>query len=190
MVEQPPPEPPIQHIEQTVLVQQSKTSTNALGVVGFIFSLIGLFFGWCFWPVALISLLGAFLSFIGMFREPRGLAIAGFIIGLLGSVVLAILIAVIGVLGVGAAGVASALPMVKGATDAGFIQTAIVEHEAANNEFPTTLDDITTLDAKFKVDYWDNPYRFTMDKVNGTFTLKSDGEDGLRGTDDDLALNP
>lgn len=194
MVEQPspPPQPSPsgQHIEQTVLLQQSKTSTNVVGVIGFVLALLGLLFGWCFWPVAALSALGVILSFIGMFSEPRGLAIAGFIIGLLGCAVLAILLLVVGVLGAGLAGAAAAMPRIEGTTDATLIQTAVTEYKETNGVFPATLDDMTALDESFKTDFWGNPYRFAIEEVDGIFTLTSDGEDGVRGTEDDLVLHP
>lgn len=57
---------------------------NNLGLVGFIFSIIAIFLfwlpfiGWLFW------ILGLVFSAIGIFRKPKGLAIAGLIISLIG----------------------------------------------------------------------------------------------------------
>ncbi|MDY3858458.1 MAG: hypothetical protein ACI30D_01360 [Muribaculaceae bacterium] len=56
--------------------------SNGLGVAGFILALCGLVFCWV--PVLNLILwfLGLLFSFIGVFRAPRGLAIAGLVISL------------------------------------------------------------------------------------------------------------
>lgn len=55
-------------------------NSNGLGVAGFVLALIGLFIG--FVPILgwIIWLLGAIFSFAGLFKRPRGFAIAGFVI--------------------------------------------------------------------------------------------------------------
>lgn len=60
-----------------VVVQQSPS--NGLGTAGFVISLVGLL------TCGLICPLGLLFSFFGLFKPPRGLAIAGTVIGLLGS---------------------------------------------------------------------------------------------------------
>lgn len=62
-----------------VVVGQPQQS-NGLGVAGFVISLIGLLLCGGF-----LCPLGLLLSFIAMFKEPRGMAVAGFLIGLLGT---------------------------------------------------------------------------------------------------------
>ena len=60
---------------------------NGLGTAGFVTALIGLIicwipaFGWIIGGI--LSLLGLVFSFVGIFRSPRGLAIAGFIMSLI-----------------------------------------------------------------------------------------------------------
>ena len=76
----------------TVIVKEK--GSNGLGLGGFILSIIGLLFG-ILHPIALISLvIGLILSFLGLFRKPRGFAIAGFIIALI-----CILLAVLAIVG-------------------------------------------------------------------------------------------
>ena len=76
---------------QTIIIQQP--SSNRTGTAGFVISLIALFlswipvFGWIIW------FLGFILSFAGIFKRPRGLAIAGFILSIIDFI---ILIAIIG----------------------------------------------------------------------------------------------
>ncbi|HRP61708.1 MAG TPA: hypothetical protein PK400_00255 [Phycisphaerales bacterium] len=62
------------------------TPTNSLGTAGLIISLIGLVLS-----AGLLSPVGMVISFVAMFREPRGLAFAGFILGVIGSAWLLVL---------------------------------------------------------------------------------------------------
>jgi type II secretion system protein G len=62
---------------QQVIVQQAPS--NGLGTAGFVISLIG------FLTCGLLCPLGLLLSFFGILKPPRGLAIAGTILGGLGS---------------------------------------------------------------------------------------------------------
>ena len=60
---------------QTIIIKQQE---NVLGIIGFVLSLIPLTYGGgiLLWSIALI------LSFIALFKRPRGFAIAGFVISL------------------------------------------------------------------------------------------------------------
>ena len=60
--------------------RQQGQPTNGIGLTGFIFSLVGLFL--CGIP----SVIGLVISAFGLRKEPRGLAIAGVIIGLIGMI--------------------------------------------------------------------------------------------------------
>jgi hypothetical protein len=70
--------------------------SNGVGVAGFVLAILSIFFGWV--PVLgwLMWLLGLILSFIGIFKAPRGLAIAGLIISLLGLIFLLLVFGAIG----------------------------------------------------------------------------------------------
>ncbi len=61
---------------------------NGIGTTGFIIALMGLFTSWI--PVLgwILWVLGALFSLIGLFKTPRGLAIAGFIISFFGLIIL------------------------------------------------------------------------------------------------------
>ncbi|MCH2139599.1 MAG: DUF4190 domain-containing protein [Phycisphaerales bacterium] len=52
--------------------------TNGLGLASFIISLVGIF------SVGILSIIGVVMGAIAMRREPKGFAIAGFVIGLVG----------------------------------------------------------------------------------------------------------
>ena len=84
---------------------ENDVQKNTIGLVGFIIALIAVFtewipvFGWIIWAV------GALLSVIGLFKMPRGFAIAGTIISFFILIVLIILVILVG----SAVGVSDAL---------------------------------------------------------------------------------
>lgn len=73
---------------QTIIINQQKKESNGIGTAGFVLALISLFIGWI--PVLgwIAWLLGLILSFVGIFKNPRGLAIAGLVISLVGIILL------------------------------------------------------------------------------------------------------
>jgi len=79
----------------------SNGQSNGLGIAGFVLALLAVFLGWV--PVLgwILWFLGLLLSFIGMFKYPRGFAIAGLIISLIGII---LLLVVFGALAAGFAG--------------------------------------------------------------------------------------
>lgn len=84
---------------QTIIIQQQEKSSNGIGTAGFVLALIALFLGWV--PILgwLIWILGVILSFVGVFKAPKGLAIAGLVISFIGII---LIIAVFGAIGVAA----------------------------------------------------------------------------------------
>ncbi|MBW9202217.1 hypothetical protein EVD33_04595 [Bacteroidales bacterium SW292] len=78
---------------QTVIVNQETRKSNGLGTAGFILALAALILSWA--PVLnfIIWFLGLLFSFIGVFKQPRGLAIAGLVVSLIGII---IIVAVVG----------------------------------------------------------------------------------------------
>ncbi|HOR83001.1 MAG TPA: hypothetical protein PLF32_10165 [Bacteroidales bacterium] len=73
---------------QTVIINQLEKKSNDIGTAGFVLALIAIFLGWV--PVLgwIIWLLGLILSFVGVFKQPKGLAIAGLVISLIGIILL------------------------------------------------------------------------------------------------------
>ncbi len=77
----------------TTIINQIQRRSNGLGTAGFVIALIALFlswipvFGWILW------FLGFLFSFIGVFKSPRGLAIAGLVISLVDLILLMIVYA-------------------------------------------------------------------------------------------------
>lgn len=72
----------------TIIINQEKRETNGIGTAGFILSLVSIFLGWIPFLGWLIWLLGLIFSFVGIFKKPKGLAIAGLVISLLGIILL------------------------------------------------------------------------------------------------------
>jgi hypothetical protein len=71
---------------------QASPRTNGLGIAGFVVSLVGLFFS-----CGLLCPIGLIMSFVALFRSPRGFAAAGFFIGLIGSIIPTFILLIFGV---------------------------------------------------------------------------------------------
>ncbi|MGN0222802.1 MAG: hypothetical protein ACI4AM_02120 [Muribaculaceae bacterium] len=85
-----------QQAQHVVVNNQFKEKkSNGLGTAGFVLALLAFIFCWI--PVLdwILWFLGALFSFIGVFKQPRGLAIAGLIISFIGIIVIIALAATI-----------------------------------------------------------------------------------------------
>ncbi len=73
---------------QTIVIQQRENQTNGIGTAGFVLALIAIFLGWI--PVLgwVIWLLGLIFSFVGVFKSPKGLSVAGLVISFIGIILL------------------------------------------------------------------------------------------------------
>ena len=78
---------------QTIIINQVDKNSNGLGTAGFVLALIAIFFGWIPILGQIIWLLGLLFSFAGIFKKPKGLAIAGLVISLIGFLLLVIVFA-------------------------------------------------------------------------------------------------
>ena len=80
--------PTMQGGQTTIVVNQTEHKSNGLGTAGFVLALICLFLFWI--PVFdwILWVLGLIFSFAGVFKKPRGLAIAGLVISLLGLILI------------------------------------------------------------------------------------------------------
>ena len=85
-----------QQTHQTIIIKQDKVESNGIGTAGFVLSLVSIFLGWI--PILgwIIWILGLILSFVGIFRRPKGLAIAGLVISLIGLIFLILVFGMIG----------------------------------------------------------------------------------------------
>lgn len=74
--------------QQTIIIQQAEKKSNGLGVAGFVLALIGLLFCWVPILNIILWILGLTLSFVGLFKKPRGLAIAGLCISCIAIIIM------------------------------------------------------------------------------------------------------
>lgn len=77
-----------QQPQQQIIINQINPPSNGAGTAGFVLALLSLILCWA--PVVgwVIWFLGFILSFIGLFKRPRGLAITGFILSILDLIAL------------------------------------------------------------------------------------------------------
>lgn len=78
---------------QTIIINQTEKKSNGIGTAGFVLSLIAIFFGWIPFLGWILWLLGLIFSFIGLFKKPKGLAIAGLVISTIGFFLLILVFA-------------------------------------------------------------------------------------------------
>lgn len=82
----PPPvqnQQPQQNQTQQAYYPPVAPEKNNIGLAGFIVSIVGFFVGWIPFIGWLIWLVGLVLSIAGLFKKPKGLAIAGVVISLI-----------------------------------------------------------------------------------------------------------
>lgn len=165
------PQPDVFHRSTTC----QRRACNGLGIAGFVVSLTGVLF-----TCGLLAPLGLFLSSLAMFKRPRGLATAGLVIGLVGTLWLA----------------AGGLVVTAGMAEAGEAQrlvrtTSALEQAAAlveSNRQPdgALLDDrqgqMLIVDLQ---DGYGNALHYQR-LPSGQFEVRSAGHDGLYHTADDV----
>ncbi|TMT02144.1 hypothetical protein DY036_01075 [Apilactobacillus kunkeei] len=75
----------------------NQAKTNGIGTAGFVLSLIALLVtSWIPFVDFIVWLLGAIFSIIGLFKQPKGLAIAGTIISFIGIIFILFVLSFIG----------------------------------------------------------------------------------------------
>ncbi|MEM8738780.1 MAG: DUF4190 domain-containing protein [Planctomycetota bacterium] len=168
MNDQPAPAPNVTH------VHVEKSPSNGMGTAGFVLSLVGWVTCGVLCPVGLV------LSIIGVRREPRGLAIAGIIIGALGSLFLLVigLGVIAGILGLGAASTVIVASAQQAAVQ--FKATAEVQGYYAQQGSLPDPSTFRSLDPDFTQD----TIRYET-LTTDSFRLTTPGFDGVFGTDDD-----
>ena len=79
-------------VRQTIIIREESRKSNGLGPAGFVLALLALLGCWI--PVLnwILWLRGFIFSFIGIFKSPRGLAIAGLCISLVDLIPLILLL--------------------------------------------------------------------------------------------------
>lgn len=167
------------------------SSSNGLGVAAFVCSLIGLFTG------GLLSPIGLILGLVALGRPPRGMAIAGVVLGFLGTCGGFILLIVFGaailaVLGIGVLAFTLAnAEKVEVSADMAQIAAHVIRYRDENDGvLPASLTILHGLRAEALMDPWGRAYRYILtDDTDMGFDVISDGEDGRPETLDDIRLS-
>ena len=153
----PPPPPPL------------RTQTNGLAIGGFVVSLVGILSCGLISPIALI------LSLVALKKQPRGLAIAGTVIGGIGTLLIA---------GLAVAWVA--IPDIQNVFKTSIAMaeahTIIESNRGEGDELPG--DDEGNRLIEDIEDGWGNPLQYEVDGAR--FVVRSAGPDGKFGTEDDI----
>ena len=171
-----------------------RQESNGLGLAGFIVSLVGLCSGGVLSPIGLI------LSLIALKNTPRGFAIAGVVIGAIGScgillaiilvpVALGMVLAAAGLAGLAAALASAAGPELETQLETAFVSINAEEYHGTKGVYPATLGEATSkLDPNSPLlkDHWGNAYEYEVAPDGSKFWLFSSGPDGLAGTSDDV----
>ena len=75
-------------MQNVVHVHTVEKKSNGIGVAGFVLALLGLIFTWVPILCWFLWFLGLLFSFIGVFKKPRGLSIAGLVISIINFILL------------------------------------------------------------------------------------------------------
>lgn len=160
--------------------------SNGLGLAGFIVSLVG--FIAC---GGLICPIGLIMSLFALTKRPKGFAIAGAVIGAIGSLGFIILFFVVGIaallalVGLGLAAAVAAVAMNIGQNGI-HIYKDIETYYDANAKAPASLADLGTYTPAELEDAWGTPIRYEVSPDGQEIWLRSDGQDKARGTGDDI----
>ena len=91
-VQEPVQQPAQKEVQPTFVIQQAPAASNAMGTAGFIIALVTIFLFWITVLGWILWLLGLIFSGIGVTRKPKGLAIAGLVISLIGLILLIVVL--------------------------------------------------------------------------------------------------
>jgi hypothetical protein len=146
--------------------------SNGWGIAGFVASLVSVL------TCGLLSPISALLSFIGVFKAPRGLAVTGLVLSLFQMAVWGVGAVVLG-------------PMAISGYHVGRGAVAIAQYATAHNGAVPSSSGwqqvVTSAGGKVS-DYWGRPLRY--ERISDTeFDLASDGADGVPDTSDDIAYS-
>ncbi len=165
--------------------EREEPKKNRLGLIAFIFSLLGVF------PLPLIGqLVGLICGIVAVRREPRGLAIAAIAISVLGGCLVLPLVMLPALLlpALAKARVSARTAMTQ--SGAQQVQQSIDAFRAKRQRMPKDMVELAADVGWTATDGWDNEFRFvvlTKDGVEG-YEIYSAGEDGVWDTIDDTQV--
>jgi len=150
---------------------QAGAGSNPMGIVGFILA-------FC------VSPLGLIISLFALLKAPRGFAIGGVIVGLIGTVIWA-------VVGVGAYfGAGAFKDMFQAVSRVEATRQAISEYQGRNDgALPADLAALG-LEPATTTDPWGTPFRFERSEDGKSYTLTIAGPDGTFDDGKDVTVTP
>lgn len=178
---------------QTIPYYEPIPATNSLGLAGFIVSLVGWFTGGILCPIGLL------LSLIALTKRPRAFAVAGVILGLMGSCLGLIVAVVVASAVLGAAALAGTAWVAINDTDnieitadMAEIQKAVMKAQGSDPVPPASLTGLG-IDPEALKDPWGEPYMYVLTEESPggkvRFDLITTGKDRTLGTPDDVSLS-
>lgn len=148
---------------------EPRGGSNVLGIVGFILS-------FCLSPIGLL------VSLFALMKPPRGFAIAGVVVGLIGT-------ALWGLFGFGlVAGWSYIKAAFEGVQDYSKLNEAIVLYHRDNGSYPVSLD-VLNLGTDVTTDPWGTPYRIVVAADGNSWQIISAGIDTTFETADDVIID-
>ena len=154
--------------------------TNGLGTAGFVVSLIGLF------TCGALSIIGLGLSLFGLRKNPKGLAIAGVIMGLIGLVVLAITTVAVYRAVQMAGNLQTLLAEGISRSIAQNIASDVAEEWESTGQLPSDADGQSFINGKRGV--LGDAFRYETD--GSSFSIRASGPDLEFDTADDMVVGP
>ena len=168
----------VQQYQSPPTVTGQSQEANVTGIVGFVVSLLGIVTCGLISPVALL------INGIGLMMKPRGFAIAGTVLSLIGTAFLAT---------IGYGIVASVLFVKEAAQELGHSLETVASLEEGRQEIESYRSENGSYPDAVKgnelvmdiEDGWDRSILYGVED-DGSFVLRSSGEDGEFHTDDDI----
>ncbi len=154
--------------------------SNPLGIAGFVVSLVG-FLGGCFGGVVLCPI-GLIMSAIAVQRPPRGFAVAGLVLGILGSLWLVLAVFLLGGIGLFSFAAAGAI---KDAVTVAVVTQEVTHFREETGYLPASLSQVQAAHPdKLTPEVIQNMgYRMTSES---SFVIITPGPDKVLGTKDDV----
>jgi len=152
---------------------------NTLGLLGFVTSLIGLFF-------CMAAPIGLILSLMALRQQPKGFAIAGTIIGGITTLLYLAILAVYGAVIAACIGIGvAAQPTVQTMATLSDARRVIENAKSPDGVYPGQVEGNGLIAGK--ADYWQTPLQY--EPTEGGYTIRSAGADKQFNTVDDLTID-
>jgi hypothetical protein len=164
--------------------------TNGLAIAGLLCSILGILTAGILCPI------GVILSLVALGRPyGRGVAVAGLLIGLLGScggLALVILALTVGLVVVAAAvGIFmfTQSEKLELSADMAKIAHAVERYKEENHGTAPAALSLLNIETSATIDPWGHPYQYVLTEKDPGYDIISDGPDGKSGNADDVQLN-